>query len=65
MEQTLVHLTGALSEVARAVDKLSVQTVAGRWEELEAAVRAIGATLDSVMEAIQAQPLRPAGPLTP
>lgn len=63
-EQALGDLTGALSEVARAVEKLSAESVAGRWDELEAAMRGIGATLDGIVEAMRAQPPRTAAPHT-
>jgi hypothetical protein len=63
--RALAGLTEALSDVARAMESLSsAGSAAGRWDELEATMRAMGASLDAITAALQAQPPRPAGPRT-
>jgi hypothetical protein len=60
--QALASITGALSDLARAMEKLSIEAVAGRWDELEAAVRTMGTSLDTITTAMQTQPPRDPGP---
>jgi hypothetical protein len=58
-------LTEALSGVASAMEKLAAAgTPAGRWDEVDAAIRAMAANLEGITAALQAQPPRPAGPRT-
>lgn len=52
-EEAVANLTAALSDVARAVRKLSAENAAERWEALETAVRAMSATLDGVAESVR------------
>ena len=62
--QALADITGALANLARALDRLSLEGAAARWDELEGAVRTMGVGLESITEALQAQPPRPPGPRT-
>jgi hypothetical protein len=62
--RALAGITDALADLARAMEKLSLEAAAARWDELEGAVRTMGASLDGIAAALQAQPPRPPGPRT-